>query len=125
MDEIPDGLERAGRVVKEVVVYQTTEDPTLRSSIGKALSKERDKGKRKWLIFFSPSSAGYVIPHLRGFGIITLSSENGSRDEAIVKIAAIGETTKRYLEDVGIKVDAVAEEPTPVALLRSIQRDDG
>lgn len=97
-----------------------------------------------WLAFFSPSSAGWVLPHLQLDGLEVLlpqkeyqqppqqqeqsvANEASERTEQqhhtagrTLRVAAIGETTARYLREKGVRVDAVAEEPTALGLLRAI-----
>lgn len=72
LDEIPRRLKDAGREVLEVVVYETTERTGLDDDLRSAMTQLQGLGTRGeddgtgsiWLAFFSPSSAGMVLPHL-------------------------------------------------------------
>ena len=124
LDIIPEALRRADRAFKEVIVYETSEDPRLASTLG-ALADDI-RGKSVWFAFFSPSSAEMTLHHLRttrlssSVNIGTLDEAQGSRP----KIAAIGQTTGSYLESEGLRTNAVAKIPNAAGLLQAVQMDD-
>ena len=103
----------------EVIVYRTSEDPNLRQR----LEGLDDKG---WIVFFAPSSAEIVLSYLvkghdghsgTGYTIKQRRMED-------YRIAAIGQTTRRFLEDQGLEVDATAESPDALGLLLAMQQAD-
>lgn len=90
------------------------------------------RGTIAWLAFFSPSSAGYVLPLLQpsvreamtiqpvsGMQVEVDGEEEGG-GKVIVKVFAIGETTRKWLESQGVRVDRVAEAPDAGGLLNAI-----
>jgi uroporphyrinogen-III synthase len=109
LDEIPQGLASAGREFREVVVYRTTEDPELASRM-RGIMGDFNEDQDVFLVFFSPSSAGYVLRYLSDIELPPFDKRTS------VRVVAIGETTKRYLETQGLKVDATAEQPTPAGV---------
>ena len=115
LEEIPTALQAAGRTGVETIVYSTTPRPSLPDDIASTLSDLRPQpfwtstSNPTWLAFFSPSSASFVFPHLPS-NLLSLG----------MKIFAIGETTRAWIEGHGWKVDAVGEEPTAKGLLEAI-----
>ncbi|ORX33594.1 tetrapyrrole biosynthesis, uroporphyrinogen III synthase [Kockovaella imperatae] len=109
-EEVANGLRGMGKRVTEVIVYRTLEDPDLRSSLHALHSG--------WLVFFAPSSAEMVLAHLSQRQ--ELSPRAGAASSRY-RIAAIGQTTRKFLEDRGYRVDAVADEPTAYGLLHSVK----
>lgn len=97
-DTLPDGLDAAGVPFDEVEVYvtRTRDDIELADGAG-----------RDWLIFFSPS------------GIEAIRQSPGV-DASTFRIGAIGPTTGGALRDAGWPPDAVADEPTPQALVEAV-----
>ena len=93
-DELPDTLTRVGIAFEELVVYQTKSDPDL------ALPADI---LPDWVVFFSPSGVRAVHPLWFA-------------DWRDVRIAAIGTTTAKAIEEVGWEVDAVAEKPEPTSI---------
>ena len=81
-----------------------------------------------WLVYFAPSSASFVTPILKNYlylqevGVdITESSE----DLLPTRIAVIGPTTHAFLiEQLHLRVDAVAEKPAPKDLVSVVQNFD-
>jgi uroporphyrinogen-III synthase len=136
MESLQDGLRETSRTYTELTVYETSARPTLQRDIS-AILAQHDEGESMWLVFFSPSSAEMVIR--------TLTSTSGPQDRergeqtndpqevceleerrkevlwTRFRVAAIGETTARYLVDRKISVEAVAKEPTAQGLLEAIQ----
>jgi uroporphyrinogen-III synthase len=95
-DALPNGLVRIGIPVTEHVVYKTHVRTDLDIEDG-----------TEWLVFFSPSG---------------LESVEASRINATsYRRAAIGPTTGDALTGAGLTPDAVAERPTPSALVQAIQ----
>lgn len=136
MESLQDGLRENSRTYTELTVYETSARPTLEKDIS-AILAQHDEGESMWLAFFSPSSAEMVIR--------TLTSTSGTQDGERMKqtndpqedceleerrkevlwtrcrVAAIGETTARYLVEREIRVEAVAKEPTAQGLLEAVQ----
>jgi len=94
-DTVPNGLFEAGIDFNELEVYRTD----LRSNL-------TVDGTTNWLAFFSPSGIEAV-------------QKNGV-DPGAYRLAAIGDTTAAALEEAGYTVAAVAEAPSPEALVRAI-----
>lgn len=105
-------LREAGYSVKETQVYVTSANPKVEAYISEAINTLPTNSSSLWLVFFSPSTSGYALPHLQSL----MASERA------VQIAAIGEKTRSFLVENGIKVDAVAEEPNAAGLVQALQR---
>ncbi len=99
-DTLPAGLSAAGVPFVEQEVYRTHTRTHLELS---------DSVPGDWLVFFSPS------------GLEAIRQSPGI-DIAQYRLAAIGPTTAAALEQAGATVQAVAETPTPRALMAAIQR---
>lgn len=99
-DTLPDGLERAGVAFDEQVVYETHTRTDLDLP---------EEATGAWLAFFSPSG---------------LEAVQHADAEALrrFRCAAIGSTTASALRKEGLTVDAVADEPTPDALVQAVVR---
>lgn len=125
-EEVQTALRAAGREVVEVVVYQTSQrddlGTTLRTALPEIYPRSLNRALRSgsdlessttppapWLAFFSPSSAGMVLDLL-------------ALGHAGVRVFAIGETTRKYLLSRGVRVDAVANEPTALGMLEALRR---
>lgn len=121
-------LRAAGREVRRVKVYETTADPGLGKAVrslanGSSSSGGAGEGEAVWIALFSPSSSGFVLPHLEAAGY-DLRAGNGGR----ARVAAIGETTAAALRAEGWRVDAVAETPDAQGLVAAIvaaERESG
>lgn len=74
-----------------------------------------------WIVFFAPSAAEFVIPHLsKHFNMPSPDSSSFS-----ARIAAIGPTTSDFLKNkLHIRIDAVAPKPSPDALAGVIHTFD-
>jgi len=94
-DTLPEGLEAAGIPFSEQVVYRTR----TRSSI-------QIPPSARWLVFFSPSGVEAV--------------RNAEIRPGDYRTAAIGPTTATALRDVGVRPEALAEAPTPEALVAAV-----
>eukprot|EP00037_Helgoeca_nana_P012686 m.115729 g.115729 ORF g.115729 m.115729 type:complete len:286 (-) comp21584_c0_seq4:4346-5203(-) len=101
--------------VDQVVAYDTCGNPFAGDEVVAALSSaiqdSRSPSLRVWVVFFSPSGVSAVLPTLQHcehtFG-------------KCVYYAAIGRTTATALEDGGVTVHAVAQNPNAEALIASI-----
>ncbi|WWC57829.1 uncharacterized protein I303_100364 [Kwoniella dejecticola CBS 10117] len=139
-DNLQDGLREHGRIVEEVMVYRTTPRGDILENLELFKRSRREEKRKGWLAFFSPSGAEVVWP-LLDRRLLHHSSQSNEANSATEidddvgkagpdafwggwKVCAIGETTKRYLEEKGIKVDAVAEQPNPQGLLEAIRCPD-
>ncbi|KAK6904952.1 hypothetical protein I204_08057 [Kwoniella mangroviensis CBS 8886] len=135
---LQDELRNSGRIVEEFMVYRTTPRLDIGENINKFRESRRPRPQPKsdedgdgkgngqegkgWLCFFSPSGAEVVLPHLKN----PKDDEHGFEDGYWKgwKIFVIGETTKKYFEERGIKVDAVAERPNPQGLMDAVRGYD-
>ncbi|WWD06084.1 hypothetical protein V865_004169 [Kwoniella europaea PYCC6329] len=139
---LQDELRSNGRIVEEVMVYSTTPRLDIAENINKFRESQQSRSQPKsdgdrdgkedgqaekgWLCFFSPSGAEVVLPHLKTWKDSGSESQKGDVDEywKAWKIFVIGETTKKYFEEKGIKVDAVAERPNLQGLVDAIRGYD-
>lgn len=94
-DTLPDGLTSAGVPFSEQVVYRTT---------SRSLIEIPERAG--WLAFFSPSGVEAVR-----------KAEIRPGD---YRTAAIGPTTAAALREAGVRPDAVAEAPSPEALVAAV-----
>jgi len=94
-DELPNGLREAGIPLREQVVYETR----TRSEVDLP-----GPSAHPWLVFFSPSGLEAV-------------EKTVGRDLTAYRLATIGPTTAGHLRSEGYDVEAVADEPTPEALV--------
>ncbi|WVQ80414.1 hypothetical protein IAT38_002519 [Cryptococcus sp. DSM 104549] len=113
LEEMPATLRGAGRVVEDLMVYATS----AREDVLNALeSLDTTASTVGWLSFFSPSSAAIVLPLMR-------DGEGQTREKWVGwKVFAIGETTRRYLEEQGVKVNAVADQPSAEGTVDAITK---
>jgi uroporphyrinogen-III synthase len=83
---------------------------------------EGDEDEREpwWIVFFAPSSASHVMPALRAHFSLAARESSPSFGESKLRrarLAAIGPTTEACLHDeLGLRVDAVAEAPNADSL---------
>ena len=81
-----------------------------------------------WLVFFAPSSSGYVLPHLaKHFILRPLGTPADLSQDTLSpsKLAAIGPTTSDYLRaERLLRVDAVPSQPTPEKLVAALCESD-
>lgn len=135
------------REFTELIVYTTSSRPTLDKDV-EMLRSSLQEGDPIWLVFFSPSSAEMVLrvfdsaaSQKDGEGRIKRSHEDSGISEGMdtaetgeecgqdfwsrVKVAAIGETTAKYLAGRNIIVYAVAKEPTAQGLAEAIRHYEG
>jgi uroporphyrinogen-III synthase len=98
-DTLPNALRKAGTPYDELVVYETH----LRSEIDLPDPEPGD-----WLVFFSPSGIKAV-------------ARQSSRGVAEYRLATIGPTTASALREHDWSPEAVADTPSPDALVRAIQ----
>lgn len=125
LHEIPDGLRAAGRSAAEVVVYETTENPELPARVAEVSRQLADQSTGAWLAFFSPSSAKMALAHVRQQPTCQHVGHTLEWAGQKAMIFAIGETTRKYLEEEeGLAVDATAIEPTPAGLVHALQDAD-
>ncbi|KAJ7650377.1 tetrapyrrole biosynthesis, uroporphyrinogen III synthase [Roridomyces roridus] len=110
-ETLPEIL-RGGNVgLNPLQVYRTQGSSTFAEDLKLALESHREFNSA-WIVFFAPSAAEFVLPHLRRH--FDLSSP-------IVRIASIGPTTAAFLkEKLDMEVHAVAEKPTPECLLQAM-----
>ncbi|KAF5384036.1 hypothetical protein D9757_006965 [Collybiopsis confluens] len=104
-------------------VYGTCGNATFPAELGSALN-ELEKDAEFWIIFFAPSVAEFVYPHLQEhFRFRSADSGvSGSDHSPLARVAAIGPTTASFLQDnLRIEVDAVADKPNSDALVEAIR----
>ncbi|KIJ34923.1 hypothetical protein M422DRAFT_181486 [Sphaerobolus stellatus SS14] len=81
-----------------------------------------------WLVFFAPSSSGYVLPHLAEyFALPSLETSTDSLQTTLSpsKLAAIGTTTSDYLRsERKLRISAVPSQPTPEKLTAALCESD-
>ncbi|WVW81494.1 hypothetical protein I302_103488 [Kwoniella bestiolae CBS 10118] len=135
-DLLQDGIRGNGRDIREVEVYKTSPRRDIADNLVEFRRKyECSGGEKGWLCFFSPSGAEVVLPLLAKGN--ALHNQDGYVDGTRLglaglevfwegwKIFVIGDTTRKYFEEKGIRVDAVAERPNPEGLLEAIRCHDG
>lgn len=110
-DTLATLLSRAEIPLGQIQVYETFPCPTLQADIAHILHTEQGGSRFDWTVFFSPSGAKLVLPHIS--------------QSAMPKIAAIGPTTRDYLaNEINVPIGAMADAPTPEALVEAIQAAD-
>ncbi|MCL5267559.1 MAG: uroporphyrinogen-III synthase [Bacteroidetes bacterium] len=102
--EIAEFVRTNGGFPDEIVVYRTVPN----ESIDERLKKEISSGQFDTAVFFSPSQ---VKNFLNIFGVSVLKGK---------QIAAIGPTTKKAAEQLGLTVDVVPENSTTEELIVSL-----
>lgn len=103
---IPESIQRRGGTCDELTVYETRD---IDGSRAQRLPELLARDDLAWIAFFSPSAAQSFFKLLN---FAPLPSKT--------RIAAIGETTRRAVEELGYAVDLVAETPTAEALAQAI-----
>lgn len=98
-DTLPDGLRAAGIPFEEQVVYETRTRTDIRLP-----SAEKDR----WLVFFSPSGLEAV-------------QESDAGPLGAYRCASIGPTTAEALRGAGVRVEAVADRPSPKGVVEAIE----
>ncbi len=101
-DTLPNRFREGEVPFDEVVVYETRTRDAL------TLPPSGSPSGSTWLVFFSPSGREAV-------------EKAGSVDPGDYRVAAIGPTTGRALEEAGYAVEAVAEEPSPEGLVVALR----
>lgn len=101
MTELPRQLEVADWTVKTAVVYTTTLTQKAPESVALV-----DKGEVAGVLLRSPSAAQAFLTHIPHPGLL---------------IVCAGTTTAKTVEDLGIKVDAVAKDPSPATVAAAIE----
>jgi uroporphyrinogen III methyltransferase / synthase len=94
---IPEKLDNVAEV-KEVVVYKTVATPKPQRE-SKEIEEKLNGSKIEAICFFSPSGVEEFLERFPQF-----SQEN-------IKIAAIGQTTARFVKEMNLRVDVVAAKP--------------
>jgi len=112
-DELPNKLSKSGISLKELLIYETKPNSLFSNELSKMLEflVERKK-KIDWIIFFSPSGVDVSLELLK---------INLLKDWDKIKIASIGKTTSKYLEDSkNINVSITSPKPEAESLAKSI-----
>ena len=101
-DELPEALRAEGVPFEELCVYETR--------LLRGLDLTLD-GVPDWIVFFSPSG-------------VEAAASGGGIDPSTTRFAAIGDTTAAAARDAGCPPAAVAERPSPGALLDALRAAD-
>lgn len=138
--ELTDILRRDGIAYGELEVYRTCPRPDIRQRLSALLGEilvDADQTSRPvtvWLAFFSPSSAAAVLsasPPMSSSDarpspwyehLAQALPDHGKRID--FRIAAIGKTTRLYLEQQGFERVVQAERPNAESLARAIADGD-
>ena len=109
-DTLSTLLHQASIPLKELQVYETYPSPTAQRDIERVFSSD---DRFDWVVFFSPSGVKLCSSHFM----------NGHKP---FKIAAIGPTTRDYLQSCSrsVPISAMAESPKPEALVQALQAAD-
>jgi len=97
-------LEENKITVDDIVVYDTAPNSNLEGLL-------RHHSIPNWMIFFSPSGARFSLPIMH-----RIAEEKFKA----VRLMAIGQTTKKEIEDFGYHVDSVSEKPNPQSLIKAL-----
>lgn len=103
---VPEFLKERGAKVKEVAVYETVTDESIKEKLNKEMGKGFDIA-----VFTSPSN-------FKSF--LTISGDRGKNLLKRGKIVAIGHVTKKAIERLGFKVWKVPKEYTIDAIVNLI-----
>ena len=97
-----------GLKISELHVYTTAPAEAFDTAFKEVVQQSR--GKRiEWLVFFSPSGVKLALPLAKSLGLEP-------------RLAAIGPTTRAYLEnEARVTVDAMADKPDAEALLQALR----
>ncbi|WWC67098.1 uncharacterized protein I206_101005 [Kwoniella pini CBS 10737] len=131
------------RIIKEIIIYKINSRLDINENLNlfkknnnnnnNYYENKNKKFKKGWLCFFSPSGVEIVLSLIKLNHKIDIQNEIEKEEETNNdnefwnewKIFVIGETTKKYLEEEkGIKVNAIADQPTPEGLLKAIREFD-
>jgi uroporphyrinogen-III synthase len=120
-DSLPSLLSEQGIEMHEIQAYETYQSPTFEADYS-ALLDDNSQNSFEWIIFFSPSGAKLLFPLLSK----KHDNKESERTNVKVKYAAIGPTTRDYLLSKNeVKVHAMANSPTPEALVSAMLAADG
>jgi len=116
-DTLSKILEEGQVELEPLKVYETRGSSSFTQDLQDALASLPTESPESWIVFFAPSAAEYVMPHLRKhFNFDLTSSPRPAR------VAAIGPTTSLFLQEkLGLRVDAVAAKPSPEDLLAALK----
>lgn len=106
-DIIPVKLKKNGISVEEVVIYKTEPKHGIVDHFLRCCEEKVD-----WVVFFSPQGTEDIVQHLVSTDIKETLQH--------AKIASIGPTTQKYLENMGIVAHVVAPKPTASSLYASL-----
>jgi len=148
-DTLTNFLSEGGISLEALQVYVTEGSPRFEEQIAHVLDEipRKPLPPHWWIVYFAPSAAAFVTPILRKYFDFedldsTLSSSSNPTDvisptEATqpqpmamkshrsTKVAAIGPSTNAFLLDnLGIRVHAMAHKPTPEEILIAIEAED-
>lgn len=100
-------LKESAIQVTEVEIYETIDHPEMEKSILDLLNLQID-----FIVYFSPSGIKFSLPIMRKYGL----------HQSNAKIIAIGPSTKKSLEENGLKCFGMCKNPTPGSLMEVLSR---
>ncbi|CAG8457501.1 15844_t:CDS:2 [Funneliformis mosseae] len=112
-EELPNKLSKSGILLKELRIYETKPNSSFSTELDKISEYLVERKKTiNWIIFFSPSGVDNSLELLK---------VNLLKDWDKIKIASIGKTTSKYLENIkNIKVNITSPKPEAESLAESI-----
>ncbi|CAD6647477.1 XXYS1_4_G0031970.mRNA.1.CDS.1 [Saccharomyces cerevisiae] len=112
-DIIPKKLHSKGIKVREVVTYKTEElSDGFKRFIHAMKECDEDKVFSDWVVVFSPQGTKEITQYL---------GDSNRLPGSHLRVASIGPTTKKYLDDNDVTSDVVSPKPDPKSLLDAIE----
>lgn len=102
-DTLENSLKECSITLRPIEIYDTIENPELEKSIEALKNTILD-----FIVFFSPSGVQFSLPLLKKHKI----------NLETVKFIAIGPTTKKTIEENGLKCSYLCSKPTPEDLIK-------
>ncbi|RPD53618.1 tetrapyrrole biosynthesis, uroporphyrinogen III synthase [Lentinus tigrinus ALCF2SS1-6] len=132
-DTLPSILKDAGIELDNLQVYATQGSSRFEDDLMNALegvqALDADYDEHWWIVYFAPSSAQHVSPILSKHFDMPAAEKPDAQNAGTLRrarLAAIGPTTSAYLEsELHLRVDVVAAQPNPDALVEGIASFDG
>jgi len=124
-DSLPTLVQAAGLDLEPLQVYATRGSPSFPTEVKELFQRNQPLDPTQWcIVFFALSSAEFALPILREhLTFFPVDGKVDARGDRFCKVAAIGPTTVIHVEGkCGVRVDAVAENPSPDALGRALLR---
>lgn len=114
LEEIhPKKLHSKGIKVREVVTYKTEElSDGFKRFIHAMKECDEDEVFSDWVVVFSPQGTKEITQYL---------GDSNRLPGCHLRVASIGPTTKKYLDDNDVTSDVVSPKPDPKSLLDAIE----